>query len=563
MTLPRLSLIAIGLTLLAAVFITVNAEPKGRIFWHLLTIHDLPAAALMVAILVLGHWIGTQQGGREAWVVGLLAWINRHRYVIAMFLWVGLCAASVFVYHNHPLSMDEYAAVFQAKIFAAGGLYGQFPPELLDNLIPQGFQNHFLMVNRQSGAVFSAYWPGFSLLLAPFVALDMPWACNPTLVTASFLLIARIARDVAPGTMAPGWAMLLALASPAFVANGITYYSMSAHLLFNLGFAWLLLAPSPGRLFLAGLIGGFAFVLHNPFPHLIFALPWIVWLVVRRDGRIRDLVWLVLGYAPVLAVLGAGWSLWQRDMLQTGISAVAVTSGAGEALFMGERLVGLARSFLRFVKWPSELIVYARLGGLIKLWLWGVPLLLLLAWWGGRREQHVGIRLMVASALLTFFAYFMIPFDQGHGWGYRYFHSVWGVLPVLAAVGAVKLMSVPREGIRWGRTLAVLALVSLVAANGLRFYQMGSFMSEHLALSPPRVSAGFELVIHNGRGYYGLDLIQNDPWLRGNSVVAHASDEKEQSKVLSRFLHRFEVAPTPFTNRFGITYADKPISAGK
>jgi len=59
-------------------------------------------------------------------------------------------------------------------------------------------------------------------------------------------------------------------------------------------------------------------VLHNPFPHLVFALPWIGWLMVRRDGRIRDLAWLVLGYAPVLAVLGAGWSLWQRDMLRTG-----------------------------------------------------------------------------------------------------------------------------------------------------------------------------------------------------------------------------------------------------
>lgn len=563
MSLLRLSLAAISLTLLAAAFIAANAEPMGRIFWHLLTVHDLPAAWLMVAILALGYWMGTRLGEQGAWVAGLLAWIDRHRYAIAIVLWVGLCGASVFVYHNHPLSMDEYAAVFQAKVFAAGALHGQFPPEVMDYVIPRGFQNHFLMGNRHTGAVFSAYWPGFSLLLVPFVALDVPWACNPTLVTMSFLLIGRIARDVAPGTLAPGWAMLLALASPAFSANGITYYSMPAHLLFNLGFAWLLLAPSPGRLFLAGIVGGYAFVLHNPFPHLVFALPWIGWLVVRRDGRLRDLAWLALGYAPVLAVLGVGWSLWQREMLQAGAAMAASSSATGEASSMVERLTGLVRGFLRFVQWPNELIVYARLGGLIKLWLWGAPLLLLLAWWGGRREQHAGIRLMGASALLTFFAYFTIRFDQGHGWGYRYFHSAWGVLPILAAVGAVKLVVASNEGARWGRTLAALTLVSLVAANGLRFFQMGNFMSDHIAQSPPRVSAGFELVMHNDRGYYAHDLIQNDPWLRGNSVVVLANNKEDQLKLLSRFRDRFEAPPTLLTNRFGITYADRPVSAGR
>jgi len=230
---------------------------------------------------------------------------------------------------------------------------------------------------------------------------------------------------------------------------------------------------------------------------------------------------------------------------------------------MVERMTGLARGFLRFVQWPNELIVYARLGGLIKLWLWGAPLLLLLAWWGGRREPHVGIRLMGASALLTFFAYFMIRFDQGHGWGYRYFHSAWGVLPILAAVGAVKFVAAPGEEVRWGRTLAALAVVSLVAANGLRLFQMNSFMLDHLAQSPPRASAGFELVMHNDRGYYGHDLIQNDPWLRGNSIVVLANSKEDQLMLLARFRHRFQAPLTSLSNRFGITYTNRPVVAGK
>jgi len=57
MTFRRLSLAALGLTALAMAFILANAEPYGRIFWHLLSTHDLAAAWLMLSILVLGQWL--------------------------------------------------------------------------------------------------------------------------------------------------------------------------------------------------------------------------------------------------------------------------------------------------------------------------------------------------------------------------------------------------------------------------------------------------------------------------------------------------------------------------
>jgi len=42
--------------------------------------------------------------------------------------------------------MDEYAAVFQAKIFAAGRLTAQLPPSIVDWLIPPGFNGRFCRV---------------------------------------------------------------------------------------------------------------------------------------------------------------------------------------------------------------------------------------------------------------------------------------------------------------------------------------------------------------------------------------------------------------------------------
>jgi hypothetical protein len=552
MNFSRLSLLAMACTLLALVFIEAIAWPDGKIFWHLLAIYDLPASWLMLSMLALGHWFGISRSGDGSWVERLLLTLDRQRYVVATVLWGGLCAGSLWVYQNHPLSMDEYAAVFQAKVFAAGAMHGQFPPDLLDILIPHRFQNQFLMVNRNTGAVLSVYWPGFSLLLTPFVWLGIPWACNPTLVVASFLLIGRIARDLIASPLAAGWALLFALASPAFVASGITYYSMPAHLLFNLVFAWLLSAPSPLRMFLAGFVGGFALSLHNPFPHTVFALPWVLWLATRRAQRLRNMVCLLAGYLPMVLLLVVGWSLWRQDVLHVGAQAkFLVEAGSNLHPTILQRTLGMLHGFLRVISWPADPeIILARLAGLVKLWLWAAPLLLLLAWWGWRGEKQPALRLLGSSALWTFFAYFLILFDQGHGWGYRYFHSAWGVLPVLAALGTIKLAAV--YGQRVFKQVAMLALMSLVAANALRFVQMGEFMQAHLAQFPPRVEVERRIVLHNGLGYYSYDLIQNDPWLRGDQIIMFARTAEDAEKISKHFPAARQVA----ANRYGKTLVD-------
>lgn len=546
LTIARLSLYGMGLTVAAFVFILANGIPEGAIFWNLLWA-DIPAALLMLVFLLFAHWYGEQVKGNSNRLEHTLRLLDDRRYVVAFILWAALCACTLWVYRNHPLSMDEYAAVFQARVFAAGALHGQLPPDLLDYLIPPPFQHGFLRANPETGVVFSGYWPGFSLLLAPFVWLGIPWACNPTIVAASFLLIARITRDLSGSPLAAGWALLFALASPAFVANGITYYSMPAHLLFNLVFVWLLLKPSPLRLMLAGLAGGFSLVLHQPFPHAVFALPWIVWLAARRGQFLGNMFFLALGYLPVTLLLGLGWWLWRQEMLSVGAETVAAASTGITGHAFLERLQGMFGMFASLLRLPDEQIVYARLAGLVKLWLWASPLLLLLAWQGVRGEKVPALLLLWSSALLTFFAYFLIEFDQGHGWGYRYFHSAWGVLPVLAALGMGKVSG---EGARVYRQVALLAVLSLVVLNAFRFVQMGQFMQAHLAQFPPRVEAsGRKIYMHYGRGYYALDLIQNDPWMRGDEVVLLARNDADVERMLKYFPGTRPVAG----NQYGIT----------
>ena len=121
---------------------------------------------------------------------------------------------------------------------------------------------------------------------------------------------------------AAGFASLLTIASPVIFADGISYYSMPAHLLANSVFALLLVRPTPPRAALAGVVGSLALALHNPVPHMLFAPPWLVWIATRRGGM-RLFASLIAGYVPLCALLGLGWFLFSGHLLREGLASVA------------------------------------------------------------------------------------------------------------------------------------------------------------------------------------------------------------------------------------------------
>jgi hypothetical protein len=92
-----------------------------------------------------------------------------------------IALGTVVVYHDYPFSMDEYAAVFQSKIFASGQIFAQLPRNLVDWLVVSGFNGSFLVASAESGRAIEYYWPGFALVLAPFDFLKVPWLCNASL----------------------------------------------------------------------------------------------------------------------------------------------------------------------------------------------------------------------------------------------------------------------------------------------------------------------------------------------------------------------------------------------
>jgi hypothetical protein len=524
-----------------------NLHGLATIFFVLFAYNDYTGAVCALLILV-----GALLGSRYLRLRRIMRWAGDQPLVIVIVTTVLLALGTLLIYHDHPLAMDEYAAYFQARVFAAGQLHGEFPPPLVDWLVPPGFQDYFLNVSRATGGVAETYWPGFALLLTPFMWAGVPWLCNPLISAATLLVIHRLALEVFDDREAAGFALLLTIASPVIFANGISYYSMPAHLLANSIFALLLVRPTVLRTLAAGVVGSLALALHNPVPHILFAAPWFVWVSTRRGG-VRLVVALITGYLPLVTLLGFGWFLYSGHLLRDGLVSIAASAAPSHRL---ERM-------LKIFSLPDGTVVLARLIGIAKIWVWAVPGLLILAVAGAVRwHQNALCRLFTASALLTLFGYFLVPVDQGHGWGYRYFHSAWMALPLLATAalfrpartsGDVGSHALLFEDAETKDFVASCILLTLILGVGFRAWQVQNFIARDLIQVPQYTGTEMRVVIlDDSHSFYGADLVQNDPWLRGYEIRMYSHGSAADEQMMTQYypeLHRV------YADRYGTVWS--------
>lgn len=489
---------SLAITLICAGFLyalTQDLLPDTRftpIFRHLLATQDSRSIWLMLGVLVVAVlW------RRPAPIIQLVDWLAlRHKPVIFAVVTL-LCAGSLFVYHNYPVSMDEYSGVFQAQIFASGHIVARLPPDLVNWLILPLFNGQFLFASPVTGQAVAFYWPGFALLLTLFEFIGTPWLCNPLLAGLSLWLIFRITAHVSGNSRAGGWALLFAISSAAFAGNAISYYSMQAHMTANLLYVWLLLTPTSRRVLAAGIVGSLALIMHNPFRHAIFAVPWILALLWNPAQR-RYLVPLVLGYLPITIVVGLGWAL-----LRTNIVAQS-----GDTTLLNSTLGAYGVPF----SWLDISIIFLRIATYVKMWCWAMPGLLLIAALGAIQHRHnPTVMKMAMSVLLTLFGFAFFVTDQGHGWGNRQFHGAWGVIPILAGCTMVDHQAFRERLISFSGCAAILSALLLVPTQ---LWQMERFVANHLAQIPaPTLPGGNFYFINTSTGFYTLDMIQNNPTL--------------------------------------------------
>jgi hypothetical protein len=488
------------------------------IYRFLLTTFDAKAAWLGLAVCLLASaW------SRPAPILQCVNFLGRHPVAPALASAVVLGLGTILVYHNYPLSMDEYAGVFQSKVFALGKLFAQVPQALVDWLVVKGFNGSFLAASSLSGRAIGQYWPGFALLLAPFQFFNVPWLCNASVSGLAIYLVHWITKEITKDHRAAGWAVLFTFASGAFVANGLSYYSMQAHLCANLLFVALLIRPSMYRALGAGLVGSLALVLHNPFPHALFAIPWIVAMAARANHR-RHLLPLLIGYLPGIG-LGFGWLMF-RSNIGSGGHEWAAMSGVAHGVFT----------------WPDATLLNLRAAALVKMWIWAVPCLFVFAVLGiARWRADLNVRLLASSAIFTLAGYLFVRFDQGHGWGYRYFHSAWGLIPILAGCTMAGRPEVNPKLVSFAGAAAILSLGIIVP---VQLSQIEGFVSAHLAqVAQPKRPGNNIYFIHPLAGFYVADMVQFDPLLRDRDLLLVSHGEKLDAQLVQgNWPHAVKVA---------------------
>jgi len=494
---------------------------------------------------------------RRPQIDDLAAWLGRNVLLVAVGVVVGLAAMSVVAHQAYPFTMDELAPFFQSQVFARGKLAGQWPPQFAPLLLVPEYHNYFIVMSNVTGQTCSDYWPGHAILMTPFTFLGVPWALNPLLSGCALLLLASVARR-SFGDRAAGWAVLFTLGSPVFAAYGVSFYAMTAHLTLNLLYAWLLLSPTLPRVAGAGLVGGFALALHNPFPHFVFSLPWLGWLTLRRDRWTRLPV-IAFCYAAVFVPLEVGWrhveeairsdrpatvfaapAAAEQSPADVGghPTAKAMTPAAAEGPSGVAAMVGAIRGYFTALKLPTfQGFVSARFLSALRLVAWDAPGLLVLACWGFWRNRHATpARLFALSGLSTFLGYALIEMSGGHGWGYSYFFSAWSCLPFLAASLAADRSpgeqtedsAEPSRGDATAnllRATGLAAVLSLMVCLPVRLWQIHDFIADHLTQMPPKpagtAASGDVIVsfVEYEEGYFRGDLVRNDPFFEDGPVM--------------------------------------------
>lgn len=483
------------------------------IYFRLLFFNDLVNSSAMLVTFSAALAVPPLR----SWVARLAALMSRHPSKASAAAFVALALAARIVYQDFPLAMDEFAPMLQARIFAAGHLAITYPPELLDRMVVPGFQGSFILVNHETGQAASGYWPGLALLMTPFALFGGEWLLNPLLGSLGLWLIGDLARQASGQEAARGWAMLAALASPQYTVNALSFYAMTGLLTLNLLYLWSLLRASWRSTLLAGAVGSVALVMHNPVPHALFAVPVGVWLVVDKERR-RQILPLIAGYLPLTASLCLGWPVLM-DSMGLRATAPAVPANAGFFDLWGQKLGQI------FVM-PDIELVRVRAYALWKTMIWTAPGLLLMALLAKPKTNIQ--RILLAAFLLSFVFYFFVPYDQGHGWGYRYIHQAWGMIAISAGICATSC----DESTRPRRALIAAAICAGLIATPFFLKTSRETIVTSIEQQPPLSQKGLSIVfITNLPNLYTVDLVRNYPRDQGK-VLRMISHGPERDRAL-------------------------------
>jgi hypothetical protein len=508
------------------------AQPMPRsnnVFFRLYALHEAPFLWLLAVAGGLTWMMAKRVNERT--MHGLPRAITTAArvptWVPALAVLAAALAGGATVLHGIGLSMDEFAASFQARIFASGQLQAEVPAEwrgLAPWMTPV-----FVNYKPVSGVWVSSYLPVYAGIRALFSLAHAEWLTNPVLAGVTVLLLAAVARRLWAGEQRVRGTVLAALflgLSAQFLLTSMGAYSMAAHLCLNLLWLWLYLRNDAIGLAAAPWVGVLALGLHNPIPHALFVAPFLV-----RVVRDRRFAWAAYCGGVYIAGMVA-WYGW-LDFVQTDVNGARAIIGAGEA---GD---GIGAGVLNVFRVPSLFRWFVQGMSLSLFFTWQTPVVAVflpiacLCW----RRLGAVERDLAAGLIATWFFYAFFDADQGHGWGYRYMHAVLGNAVLLAARGADELWRDGRQSLV-GRLVVASALVTVLVQWPLRAMQTDRFARPYAATLEYVATRPVEVVaIDPASAWYGRDFVRNEPFLSTTPKVVGLgliSDQRPDTADLPR-----------------------------
>ena len=454
---------------------------------------DLPVLGVLTILIAASAYVRFPLSLEREQVVS-----NRTLGLAALLLLVFSFAGFWLFMHGHHLSRDESLAIFGAEQFAQGGPVTNVPAAYSafgDGMFPEYGDPR---VSPQKVWV-SSYLPINSALLWLSGNIAHHALLNPVLLIIGLAAVWDAARRIWPTRRDTALVVtLLAASSSQLIVTSMTAYAMTGQFAFNALWLALLVRRTAMTAVAALLVAFVAMGLHKFHFHLMVALPFLCWLVVRREWRLVAIYGL--GYTALTLFW---WSVYAGWLLQ-GLDTVPNSAGAPASLadYILSRLQRFAdfspmtwfANFLRFAVWQNILLLplgFAALRTLRSPKDWSQTAALPLAGVCG-----LGLLLMIY---------------QGHGWGYRYLSSQISAFCLLAGYGWNMIQSDYAPGracLSFKLALAAAFLFQLPTQLAMA----RSFSEPYARLHDEVVGSGRDFVLFDIRdGFYVRDVIRNHP----------------------------------------------------
>ena len=432
------------------------------------------------------------------------------------------------VYHNFSLSMDEFMAEFYATVVSEGAWIAKVPEAWKSYL--GSLQPIFVHVDTTQGYWMPMYLPLAGAARGLFQYFGIHFWTNAVVSGLALGFLWSCLRQVFP-EQRNGALFILALmaTSPQMLVTGMSSYAMPLHLLFSLIWLDLYMRDRPWSHGLAGAVGFVATGLHQIHVHPFFAFVFCAYLLYRRR-------WTVSAYyLAVYAAAGLFWLYWQDIAFWLADLDVTLQATRFDVKGFGAKILWQlgTHSYFDVMSWLfnfGKLLSWQNLAIL--------PLVLVGIW--KVRSAPIIVKLALLSIVISLLPYIFFAPRQGHGWGYRYVHHLFGNFAILALFGLVWLRAHVPQPI-WHRLrngLLILGIAATLMFVPLRFFQAERFLSPFADATAHIRSLDVDVAIVDTRNIHlSADLLRNDPWLRNRPVIVsltNAIDLRQLADICKR-----------------------------